>query len=215
FYEPPIEDGAMMYRFRVEHAGGAGGYTAPYDEVWSTPRTDCYTYIVVVPSNDSFEVAGTVAHELNHATQAAMDCLEPVGIWENTATYIMGQVFPDASYFTIGTMPYYQSQPWRALDYMNQGASDYYEYGGGLFIWYLADTFAPAEGPAFAAEIWQNSVQDHWENEPDYYDGIEAAVAGDAQRPSLSLYDLPGIWNRRPGPTLVDGTEPRTGSTSN
>jgi len=177
FSEPPIEDGAQRYRIYVEDAQGAGGYTAPYDEVWTTPRTDCYTYIVIDQSNDEFSVAGTVAHELNHATQAAMDCVEPVSIWENTATYIMGQVYPDELYFTIGVMPYFQSQPWRALDYMNPNASDYYEYGGALFMWYLADTFAPTDGPVFAAEIWQNSIQNDWVNEPDYYDGIEAAVA--------------------------------------
>ncbi|MFH2007103.1 MAG: DUF6055 domain-containing protein [bacterium] len=178
FYQPPIEPGADMYRFYITDASGAGGYTAPYDENPATTITDCFTYIVIDPSNGEWETDGTVAHEVNHSMQAAMDCTETIGFWENTATYIMGQVYPQQVYYTIGIMPYFQAQPWRALDYMNQNNSDLYEYGGGLFVWYLADTFAPNDGPWFVAEIWEASIgTNFYNNEPDYYDGIEAAVA--------------------------------------
>ena len=44
------------------------------------------------------------------------------------------------------------------------------EYGGGLFVWYLADTFAPQDRPQFVAQIWQNCVQNSLPNDPDYFD---------------------------------------------
>jgi MYXO-CTERM domain-containing protein len=106
-----------------------------------------------------------------------MDVMEPTPFWENTASYIMSQVFPDQLFFTVGTMYLFQGQPWRALDYMNLQDSDAYEYGGGLFLWYLADTYAPADGPQLVAEIWQNCVQTQYYNEPDYFDAIAETVA--------------------------------------
>ncbi len=179
FWEPPIEPGTDRYRFYITSTNGSGAaYTAPYEENPATPHTDYFTYIVVDPaSNNQWNIAGTVAHELNHATQAAMDVLEPTAFWENTATYIMSRVFPEAMNYTMGTMSYFQEQPWRALDYMNIQNSDLYEYGGGLFVWYLADTYAPQEPPQFVAEIWQNCVQTGFSNEPDYFDAIEDTVA--------------------------------------
>lgn len=179
FWEPPIEPGSEDYRIYVDSTNGSGAaYTAPYDENPATPHTDYFTYIVVDPaSNDEWNISGTMAHEMNHATQAAMDVLEPAPFWENTATYIQSRVFPDQLSFTVGTMYLFQTQPWRALDYMNQQNSDAYEYGGGLFVWYLADTYAPNDPPQFVAEIWQNSVQEDTVNEPDYFDAIEETVA--------------------------------------
>jgi MYXO-CTERM domain-containing protein len=179
FWEPPIEPGTDRYRFYITSTNGSGSaYTAPYDENPATPHTDYFTYIVVDPAqNNQWNIAGTVAHELAHSTQAAMDVLEPTAFWENTATYIMSRVFPDAMNYTIGTMYLFQDQPWRALDYMNLQNSDLYEYGGGLFVWYLADTFAPEEPPQFVAQIWQNCVQNGLPNEPDYFDAIEETVA--------------------------------------
>jgi len=179
FWEPPIEPGSERYRFYITSTNGSGAaYTAPYDENPATPHTDYFTYIVVDPAaNSQWDIAGTVAHELNHATQAAMDALEPAPFWENTASYIQSRVFPGQLGFTIGTMFLFQGQPWRALDYMNQQNSDAYEYGGGLFVWYLADTYAPADPPQFVAEIWRNCVQNAQLNEPDYFDAIEATVA--------------------------------------
>lgn len=179
FWEAPIEPGTERYRFYITSTNGHGAaYTAPYDENPLTPHTDYYSYIVVDPTaNDEWSISGTVAHELNHSNQAAMDVMEPTPFWENTATYIMSRVFPEALYFTVGTMYLFQGQPWRALDYMNLQNSDAYEYGGGLFLWYLADTYAPDEAPQLVAEIWQNCVQYNWFNEPDYFDAIEETVA--------------------------------------
>ncbi len=179
FWEPPIEPAAGRYRIFIQSTFGNGAaYTAPYDENPATPHTDYFTYIVVDPTaNSQWNISGTVAHEMNHANQAAMDVLEPAAFWENTSTFIMSRVFPDQVFYTVYMMSMFQQQPWRALDYMNMQYSDGYEYGGGLFLWYLANTYAPSDPAQFVAEIWQGCVQDSLPNEPDYFDSIEALLA--------------------------------------
>ncbi|MDY0000479.1 MAG: hypothetical protein RBU30_04205, partial [Polyangia bacterium] len=185
FYQPPTVDASGLYRIFVDDTGmGGGGYTAPFDYNPSTAWDDCFTYIVIDPTNDEWSVDGVVAHEVNHAMQAAMDCLEVTTFWENTATYVMSQVFPDAWWYTVGTMSYFQSQPWRALDFMQYPYSDLYEYGGALFVYYLAETFSPTGYPVvpksvLLRKIWEASMQSTGFNEPDYYDAIETVLASD------------------------------------
>jgi MYXO-CTERM domain-containing protein len=180
FYQPPTADASGLYRIFIDNTGmGGGGYTAPFDFVPDTPWTDCYTYIVVDPSNPEWSIDGVMAHEANHAMQAAMDCMEVTTFWENTAVYIAAAVYPQEWYYAIGTMPYFQSQPWRALDYMARPNSDLYEYGGGLFAIWLADTFSEGDhrpavnGARLLRSIWEASMQQGSFNEPDYYDAIE------------------------------------------
>jgi len=114
-------------------------------------------------------VGSTVAHEINHSMQASMDCAEVTTFWENTAVYIEGQTLPDWLGQTYWLIPSFQSRPWRALDYFQQGSG--YQYGGVLWIYYLVDAVAPDDGPVFVREIWEACMQDGWySNEPDYYD---------------------------------------------
>ncbi len=179
FWEPSIEPGSVQYRIYIDSTNGSGAaYTAPYEENTDTPHMDYYSYIVVDPQfHSEWNISGTIAHEFTHACQSSMDILEPTAFWENTATYIQSRVFPDQLYFTVSIMYLFQEQPWRALDYMNTLNSDAYEYGGALFVWYLADTFAPTAPAQFVGEIWQESVQTTMANEPDYFDAIETVVA--------------------------------------
>jgi MYXO-CTERM domain-containing protein len=176
WYQPPA-DGDGLYRFYIDDASGAAAYTAPYEENPETPWADCFTYIVVDPMNGQWEIPGVMAHEINHSMQAAMDCVELVAFWENTATYMMAEVFPDAWFYATYTLPYFQSQPWKALSFMSQASGDAYEYGGALLLFYLTDRYAPTDGPIFTREIWEASMQDGWSNEPDYYDAIGAVIA--------------------------------------
>jgi MYXO-CTERM domain-containing protein len=76
-------------------------------------------------------------------------------------------------------MPYFQQQPWRALDFMDERQSDGYEYGGALLPLYLVGAYAPDDGPVMMRQIWQESRQP-WsaqDNDPSYYDGIAEVVA--------------------------------------
>jgi MYXO-CTERM domain-containing protein len=177
FYEPPIERAANRYRVFIDDTGmGGGAYTAPYDYVNTTDWDDCYSYIVFDKANDQWGAGSIMAHEINHAMQIAMDCEEVPTFMENTATYIMGQVY-DAHYEIAYMIPYFQRQPWTALDYMNQDESDLYEYGGVLFSLFLTSAYAPQEGPVLMREFWEATMQTSGINEPDYFDAIPEVVA--------------------------------------
>ncbi len=195
FYEPPTMDASHLYRIFIDNTGmGGGGYTAPFDYVNDTPWADCYTYIVADPSNGEWGMDGVLAHELNHAMQAAMDCAEVTTFWENTSVYIASRVYSSELWYAVYSMPYFQSQPWRALDYMRQPDSDLYEYGGGLFTLWLADqypmpdVFPSLAGPRLLRAIWEASMQNGMYNEPDYYDAIEDVLQ--AQGHDLTMRDV-------------------------
>ncbi|MFH2009404.1 MAG: DUF6055 domain-containing protein [bacterium] len=177
FYQPVVEPGYEPYRFYIGETGsGVAGYTAPYDENPATDWADCFTYIFINPGLGMDGVGSTVAHEINHSMQAAMDCYEVTTFWENTATYIEGQTLPDWLGQTYWLIPSFQSRPWRALDYFEQGSG--YQYGGVLWLYYLVDALAPDDGPVFVREIWEASMQSGWyANEPDYYDATEEVLA--------------------------------------
>ncbi|HEY3356252.1 MAG TPA: DUF6055 domain-containing protein [Polyangia bacterium] len=184
FPAPPIEPGTDRYRILVTSTGGWGSaYTAPYAENPATPWSDCFSYVVVDPSNSQSSAPATVAHELNHAMQSALDCAEIATFMENTSTYIMSQVFPEAAAETIAYMPYFQSEPWRALDYMNPYGSDLYEYGGTLFAIALAESWGGASGPIFLRRIWEDCRQDDDANSRTYYDAV-ASLVGAAGGPA-------------------------------
>jgi hypothetical protein len=193
FRLPPIEPGTERYRIFIDDTGFGGAYTSPYGEDPATVWSDCFTYVVVDPRNGAARVGSTVAHELNHAMQASHDCGEVVTFWENTATYIMSQVFPEALGETVAYMPSFQSQPWRALDYMAEGGSDLSEYGGALFVIYLADTFGGGNGPVFLRRIWEDCEQLDSRNSRDYYTAI-AHTVGEAGGPA-AMEDVYGRFS--------------------
>lgn len=174
FTPPLIEPDAERYRIFIGDTGmGGGAYTAPYGEDPGTRAADCYTYIMFDERNPAFLVPSTVAHEINHAMQAAMDCTEVSTFWENTASYIMAQVYPEARReLQYGFIPAFQGQPWLALDYMNPGGSDGYEYGGVVFPMFLTSTYAPGSGPVFMREVWQAASLQASGRNPNYFEAV-------------------------------------------
>lgn len=173
---PVIEPGYSPYRFYIEDAGqGVAGYTAPYDFDPNVSHASCYTYIVIDPSLGG-GVGPTVAHEINHSMQATLDCIEVTTWWENTAVFIESLTDPSYEGEMAAFVPYFQAQPWRALDYFVDGGG--YQYGGVLWLYYLADRIAPEDGGVFTREIWEACMQPGaTSNEPDYFDAIEAVAA--------------------------------------
>ena len=175
FYEPLREPGLGPYRMYVGDANGAAGYTSPYGDNPDTPWADCYTFIVIQTNLGSY-ARSTVAHELNHAMQAAMDCAEAITYWENTAVYVEQAVYPEAFNEALGWVPTFQAVPWRALDWFVRGEG--YPYGGVVLNLYLADAFAGQEpGAVFIRRIWEASMQDDFQNSVSYFDGIEQAAS--------------------------------------
>lgn len=189
FYQPVIEPGFEPYRFYVEDAGsGTAGYTAPYDGNPGTTYSSCFSYIVIDPDLGN-GVGATVAHEVNHSMQMSMDCMEQTTFFENTAVLIEGLTHPDFFSSTLWFIPSFQALPWRGLDYFESGSG--YQYGGVLWLHYLADKLAVPDAGVFAREIWEASMQGAaFANEPDYFDGIEtvAAAYGAAAPDMESLY---------------------------
>jgi len=177
FWAPPIEPAAGLYRFYIDDAGGAAGYTSPYLENDDTPHLDAYSYIVIDPSLDDLYMDTTVVHEFNHACQVAMDYGERVSWMENTASYVEAEIFPDGWWYTVATFPYFQSKPWMPLEH-KASPSDYYEYGGALWAHFLAYVYGN-EDPRWIRQIWEGTVQIGEVNEPDYFDALDSALQGD------------------------------------
>jgi MYXO-CTERM domain-containing protein len=177
FYAPPVPQSLGRYRVFIDSTEGHGSaYTAPFGTNPATPWSDCFTYVVFDPYWAADSVGSIMAHEMNHAAQAAMDCQEVVTFWENTSTYIMGEVYPDGRYYARWMMSAFQATPWRALDFMNSRESDGYEYGGVLLPIFLTATWAPQDGPVFMRQVWEATMQDGEYNRVDYFDAIMTAL---------------------------------------
>lgn len=172
FWAPPIEPGTDFYRIRIATMEpGVAGYTSPYLSNPDTSWSDAFTYIAIDPGLDDLTRQSTVAHELNHAMQIAMDVLEPTAFMENTASYIESEVFPESWPLTLFTFASFQSDPWRPLESMG-GGNDYFPYGGALFVYWLDHTYGGG-ARTFLRRVWEESVQDGYPNEPDYFDAID------------------------------------------
>jgi hypothetical protein len=170
FWEPPIETGQTHFMYYLQSTGmGGGGYTAPYQQVSSTSHVDYYVYVVIDSANETWTLPGIVAHEFNHACQAAMDGMEVIAFWENTATYIMSEVFESAWPYASAFFPIFQGQPHRVLEYMNQTQTDGYEYGGAVWVHFLQHMYGNQD-PIWIRQVWEGTVQTSYTNEPDYFD---------------------------------------------
>jgi MYXO-CTERM domain-containing protein len=203
FAAPVIEEGAERFRIHIGPTGmGGGAYTAPYDYDISQPYASCYSYILVDDANAAYidytdYIGAILAHELNHAMQGTMDCAEITPFWENTATYIMGQVYPGDIFEVYYMITEMQKLPWKAIDYMSSSGQDYYEYGGALWAYYLATTYAPTDGPIFMREIWEAARQMNWDNSVTYLQAIEAVASVRASE-ALTMADIyPGFAESR------------------
>ncbi|MDY0003835.1 MAG: hypothetical protein RBU30_21235, partial [Polyangia bacterium] len=118
----------------------------------------------------------TVAHELNHAMQAAMDCSEVITYWENTAVYMEVATFPHLAMQALWSFYSFQALPWRSLDYFEYGQG--YQYGGSLWNFFLVDGYdAPDTGPVMLRQIWEASMQEGESNSVTYFDGIAQVLS--------------------------------------
>jgi len=185
FYAPPVGTSDNRYRIYVDDTGmGGGGYMAPVDYNADTPWDDCTSYIVIDRLNGSGEAGPVVAHELSHATQGAMDCLETITFWENTSTFMMAEVDPVGRGWQDGFLPYFQDYPQESV----AGGSyedpelGYYWYGGFLWPNYLGGLYGGAEAPAvLVRRIWEGAMQQSGGyNEISYMTSIDNVLAARA-----------------------------------
>jgi hypothetical protein len=180
FYEPPLVTPEGLYRIYLGNAGpGVNGYMDPFDRYPEVDRDACVSYVLIDVGNSADGVGPVVAHELNHAMQASMDCLEQLAFFENTSTFVMAPVYPDYGLIDQnGFLSAFQSEPFKSV---SRGASgELFMYGGFLWPHFLAYTYEDeAGGPIFVRRAWEGAVQSSGSNSIDYMRSIDALLRAD------------------------------------
>jgi MYXO-CTERM domain-containing protein len=186
FLAPPLVTSEGRYRIYVDDSGmGGGGYMAPVDFHWDTPWDDCYSYVVIDRLNSPFDAGPVVAHELSHATQGAMDCLETITFWENTSTFVMAEVGAGGRGWQDAFLAYFQDYPEESLS--GGGYEDeelaYFWYGGFLWPHFLGGLYGGEEHPAvLVRRVWEGAMQESggYENTVSYMHAIDDVLAARA-----------------------------------
>lgn len=170
---PPPDQGGPDDRFDIyiDPALGPGdGYVEPEDEVGSTSRYDQTSYMGLparFPSDAA--IRSTVAHELNHASQFAMDAAEDDAFFEHTAVFVEQRAVGDFPTYGIGVADF-QSHPERALTYL--GLDDQFEYGAALWLMFLSERLGDG-GQALPIRLWQRTQQASATNQPHFLNALD------------------------------------------
>ena len=115
----------------------------------------------------------TLAHELNHACQAADDWWDVAFIYEATATFVEAVVHPeDVSWSYV--LHDFQGRPEWSID-RDDGYETWFMYGAALYLHYLrAEHFAGDAG--FVGDLWAAMRSPPGDNEPDFADALDAVL---------------------------------------
>ena len=107
----------------------------------ATTWDDWTTYMVVDPWGPyGGEILGpTLAHELNHACQAADDWFDTPIAYEMTSTFVEEVVFDESDVY-LDLLEDFQRHPDWALDY-DDGYETWYMYGAALYLLHLRDRY--------------------------------------------------------------------------
>jgi Family of unknown function (DUF6055) len=178
FIAPQTRD-STRYSIYLQDCGGALGYNAPYGAISSTDWDDCYSHICVSDPTSPSMMGMVIYHELNHAMQAATDCLEPLPFWENSAVFMESAV-PSLQGIGRPNIGSFQDNPHWSLA---SGANEYYEfkslyiYHGYIWPLFLAATYGdgPNDG-TFVRKIWEGSRQNSGTNSPDYLQATDVLL---------------------------------------
>ena len=147
-------------------------YTLGEDEVPATPWFDQTSYIVL-PGDfpNGAALFSTVAHELNHASQYAIDAAEEDAFFEHTAVMVEQKVAKDFTSWGVGISDY-QGHPERALTYLD---ADWYEYGAGLWLIFLSEHLDQG-GYRLVQRLWNDSRQPGPSNHPSFIDALDGIL---------------------------------------
>ncbi len=159
--------------------GSDGCYVDVVDDNPATPYDDEVAYLVVDPWGPYGGpiLDTTVAHELNHAMQAADDWSDAPMIYEATSVFVEDQVFDDDDQY-VDQVADFQAHPDWSLD-RDDGYETWYMYGAGLYLRYLRDRHWAGDG-RFVGEMWQR-LRSGADNEPDFEDALEVMLRARAQ----------------------------------
>ncbi|MBL8783903.1 MAG: hypothetical protein JNJ59_03290 [Deltaproteobacteria bacterium] len=151
-------------------------YVDVLDDNPLTAWDDGYPYMVIDPFNEfgGNELPATVAHEFNHACQAAYDWNDVTFIYEATSTFMEDEVHDGHnSYATL--LFDFQGHPDWSID-RNDDYETWYMYGAMLWLRYLRDRFFEGR-PEFIVRLWEGMRSPPGRNEPDYVDSVDALLA--------------------------------------
>lgn len=182
--QPPFPG---LYIYIGDTGMGGGGYTDFLNDIAISPQADCAAMVMIDAQNPPDYVVSTVAHEFNHATQMATDCVEAISAWENFATAVEHYYFPDE-----WAVPYFvetfQNNPEYPIDYWKNPNSEseliYYQYGASLFPTFLRERYANGD-VKFLRNVWYSFAQagkvtcgifgcnSDQPNEPDWFTGLD------------------------------------------
>lgn len=168
------------------------GLTVPLADIPSTPLCDCSSRMFLNDYLHGSDMATTVEHEFNHATQGATDCGETISAWEGFTTAVESIAYPDDQSNRY-MLREFQNWPEFPLDYWSypsgpgtSGMPDaLYQYGAAVFPFFLKDRFANGD-PAFLREVWESFKQDGTYdpgfggciegNDPDWMQGLDTLL---------------------------------------
>ena len=180
FYAPPLVTEEGRYRIYIGVAGeGVSGYMDPFDTYGDVAWDACVSYVMIDEGNTATGVGPVVAHELNHAMQASMDCFEHLAFFENTSTFVMNPVFPgDGRIYQDGVLSAFQGAPYASVCRGDTG--DLFMYGGFLWPHFLAYAYEDAaNGPILVRRIWEGAMQETGSNTVDYMQSIDGLLRAD------------------------------------
>jgi uncharacterized protein (TIGR03382 family) len=185
FAEPILDDDDRLdvyitneYTEGGAYVAGEGGDANPSDGRMGQP-----SYMALDPSIPTDEFASYVAHEFNHVVQYSMDFVEPtLPVWEATATAAEAWTLDDYQIYGEWVADF-QAYPWMGIlgdSYILWDDYDvwsYHEYGAGIWILHLDETYFGGTGEGGAA-LWWALVQDSRTNEPDVLDAWGDVTGG-------------------------------------
>ncbi len=137
---------------------------------WSDLRSYTYTQ-----PEEFGRLVTTLAHELNHAHQLAMNWGSSTCFFESTATIMEDYAYPEGDWINEVLTPYFQTRPFKAIDWY-EGAGQPYQYSAFMFPKFLVEYYNGNQIP-MVGEIWEELVQTGTWGEPDYLDAIDTVIA--------------------------------------
>lgn len=188
-----VEFGPLGFLEPVSDGGACGG-DARFDVFLWRGNESCYVdifgddipFMVVDPWGPygGAILDSTLAHELNHASQAAYDWNEPLIIFEMTSTFIEDVVFDEDDEYLLLLGDFQQFPDW-SFDSSEAPGDNWFLYGSALYLLYLRDAHFAGD-PSFVEDIWELSSNPPGENEPDFEDALDTILQA---RSSASFFD--------------------------
>lgn len=179
FRPPPVDDGTCGPDAALDvflWRGKEECYVDVLGEIDATPHDDEPPYLVVDPWGrfGGALLATTVAHELNHAFQAADDWDDLPIAYEMTAAFVEDEVH-DADDGYLTQVIDFQAHPDWSID-RDDGYETWFMYGAALYLRYLRDRHFGGDA-RWIGGVWRAMRSPLGSGEPDLEDALDELLA--------------------------------------